>query len=101
MRRELKVTAVVVDSLSNDEVIAELAINRMIVNEYKLHELPIPEPLSRQMTDLEREAKSRRRDQLERALAQAKARKDQYKTREQRLDDVNSEIAAIEAALAK
>ena len=101
MPRELKVTIQAVDSLSTEEVFAELAINRLVVDQYKALDMPAPHDLTRQVSELEREAKSRRRDQLERALAQARGRKEGFKTREQRLDDVNAEIAAIEAALAK
>ena len=84
-----------------DEAITALAFARAIQAEYQHQEMPSPVWLDERVVQLDREVKEQKRDNLLRSLAQAKVKRESLKTRDQRLSDVNENLAALEAAIAK
>lgn len=94
-----KICELNLDSIDMDEAIEALAISKVFKVEYETNQLPIPDWLAVRVEELTREVKSRHRDYLERALKNARARAEALKSREQKVTDVQSEIAELENAL--
>ena len=87
------------DAMADEDIVFNLAMLEVVDAKYKTLGIKMPDHLSTQLEDLGREAKSRHRDMLHRALAQAKLKVQSLKSREQRLDDAKAEIERLEAAL--
>jgi hypothetical protein len=84
-----------------DEMVALSAFGRDMKAEYERLIIPIPEWLEDRLVELDRETRLRRTDALEKKLKELRARKETLKTAEQKRQDVDTEMAKIEAALGK
>lgn len=87
------------DRIDMDDAVALLAFGRTVVKTYEENSLETPEWLKESIAQLEREVKARRRDNLERALKNARARRDSLKTAEEKRATLDEEIARITKAL--
>lgn len=87
------------DRLDIDEAVALLSFGRGVRATYVEHDMTPPDWLTENVSVLEREVKARRRDNLERALKAAQARKDSLRTAEEKRATVDAEIERLTAAL--
>ena len=87
------------DSLSLDEAMFLLVNARQLAAGYGSFQASVPEWLNDNIVALEREVRSRYRDELERRLKEVKARRANFRSAEEKRQDADAEIAALEKAL--
>lgn len=88
-----------VEAIQFDEGIVVLAMLKLVRKEYEDESIPLPEWLVQKIASLQREVKIRHRDYLAAALLRAKTARDTLKTRDEKVKDLDGEIARLDAAL--
>jgi Skp family chaperone for outer membrane proteins len=87
------------DGIDTDDAVALLATAKAMKTEYRENFLEVPDWLTAGAAKLEREVRSRRRESLEKALANAVARKEALKSADEKRRDAEAEIERLRAAL--
>lgn len=87
------------DRYDEEGIVALLAFGENLAETYKKNDLEAPDWLAEKLTSLRKEIVSRRRDNIERALKNAKARREALRTAEEKRNDLDKSIAALEAKL--
>lgn len=95
-----KLKNLVVAKFSLEELIELRANARTIYSEYQTQKVAAPEWLNDAVVSLDREIRSQVHDELARKLSEAKARRSQLRTTEEKRGDLDKEIAELENALA-
>jgi hypothetical protein len=95
----LELKRVDLDAIDLDEAVTALAFAETVANKYKDLELPAPDWLTDKVAGLRREVDNRHRDLLEMRLRQARTRRDQLRTREERVQGIDAEIADLQKRL--
>lgn len=88
-----------IDRLSVDEAVFLLTSAKTFAAGYAEIGIPVPEWLGDNIRSLEKDVKSRQRDEMERRLREAKTRRNSLRTAEEKRKDIDEEIARLEAAL--
>lgn len=88
------------DRLDVEEAVALYSFGSIMQSTYTMFGVPSPDWLDANMTALGKEIRSRHRDMLEARLKSAMARRDALKTAEEKRAAADSEIEALQKALA-
>lgn len=84
-----------------DELVALAAFGATVKAQYEGLKMTPPQQFGENLTAIEKELKTRRKDNIERALREARARKEALKTMDEKRLDLDKSIAALEASLAE
>lgn len=84
-----------------DELVAVMAGGKLIKTQYDELKMSPPELFNTNMLAIEKEIRSRRRDNIERTLKEFKARKEALKTADEKRKDLDQGIADLEKQLAE
>lgn len=98
MLRELK--NLNVDTREMEELIALSAFAKSMKAEYEFREMEVPEWIGDRLTLLNSEIRTRRHDELTRALREKKIRRQQMAPREERVAQLDADIERLEKQLA-
>jgi uncharacterized small protein (DUF1192 family) len=90
-----------VERYTVDELVELRAGARLLLQEYQLANYQVPEWLTDRVTILDAEITRLRADSIRKRVRELQVRKGELRTQEQKRQDVENELAVLEAELAK
>jgi len=90
-----------VETLQPEDAIELLVTAKAVKAEFDARQMEVPDFIEQGIVQLNREISSRNADNLERRLAELKARRLSLTPRAERLKEIDEELAALQAAKAK